>query len=84
MKKRLIILHFVFDFLFVGFVFVYLWAYCDAIPPFLWLQGGAPNNGSAVTYVMTSPKLFSFPDVEKRLFSFSLIVDNIVGLWRNG
>ena len=31
---------------------------------------------AAVTYVMTSPKLFSFPNVENRLFSFSLTLDN--------
>ena len=36
-----------FDFLSVVFVFGYLWANCEAILPFLWLQWGAPNNGTA-------------------------------------
>ena len=54
------------------FVFGYLWACCEAILPFVWLEGCAPNNGrkytllgstyfvrAAVTCVMTSLKLFS-------------------------
>ena len=45
----LIILHRVFDFLCVVFVFGYLWAYCEAILHFLWLQWGAPNNGGKYT-----------------------------------
>ena len=45
----LIILHCVFDFLSVVFVFGYLWANCEAILPFLWLQWGAPNNGGKYT-----------------------------------
>ena len=80
-EKKLIILHCVFDFLSVVFVFGYLWAHCEAILLFLWLQSGAPNNGgkmhtagelqhvrTAVTYDMTSLKLFSFPNVEKSCF----------------
>ena len=67
------------------FVFGYLWAYCEAILPFVWLEGCAPNNGgkctllgstyfvrAAVTCVMTSLKLFSFRSVENRLFSLLL------------
>ena len=66
-----------------------LWAYCEAILPFVWLEGCAPNNcgkctllGStyfvraAVTCVMTSLKLFSFRNVENRLFSFCSMLDN--------
>ena len=34
----LIILHCVFDFLSVVFVFVYLWAYCEAMT--VWMEGG--------------------------------------------
>ena len=48
-KKRMNILHCVFDFLFVVFVFEYLWAYCEAIFPFLWLQEGAANNSRKYT-----------------------------------
>ena len=40
----------------------------------------------AVTYVMKSLKLFSFQNVENRLFSFSLMLDNdcwaIEKIWR--
>ena len=58
------------------FVFGYLWAYCEAILPFLWLQGGAPNNGGKYT-----------PSVGNRLFSFSLMLDNdclaMEIIWRN-
>ena len=62
------------------FVFGYLWAYCEAILPFVWLEGCAPNNGgkytllgstffvrATVTCAMTSLKLFSFRNVENRL-----------------
>ena len=31
------------------FVFGYLWAYCEAILPFMWLEGCAPNNGGKYT-----------------------------------
>ena len=82
------------------FAFGYLWAYCEAILPFVWLEGRAPNNGgkytllgsctgagAAVTYVMTSLKLFSFRNVENRLFSFSSMLDNDYWatkmIWRN-
>ena len=71
------------------FVFGYLWAYCEAILPFLWLEGCAPNNGGkytllgsiffvrvVMTCVMTSLKLVSFWSVENRLFSFSSMLDN--------
>ena len=71
------------------FVFGYLRAYCEAILPFVWLEGCAPNNGgkytllgstyfvrAAVTCVMTSLKLFPFQNVENRQFSFSLMLDN--------
>ena len=41
----------------------------------------------AVAYVMTSLKLFSFPNVDKRLFSFRLMLDNdcwaMEIIWRN-
>ena len=43
-KIRLIILHRVFYFLCVVFVFGYLWAYCEAILPFLWLQWGCAKQ----------------------------------------
>ena len=75
-------------------------AYCEAILPFVWLEGCAPNNGgkctllgstyfvwAAVTYFMTSLKLFSFRNVENRLFSFSSMLDNDYWateiIWRN-
>ena len=71
------------------FEFGYLWAYCEAILPFVCHEGCAPNNGgkytllggtffvrAAVTCVMTSLKLFSFRNVENRLFSFSSMLDN--------
>ena len=42
---------------------------------------------AAVTYVMASLKLFSFPNVENRLFSLSLMLDNdcwaMEIMWRN-
>ena len=42
---------------------------------------------AAVTYVKTSLKLFCFPNAEKRLFAFSLMLDNdccaVEILWRN-
>ena len=66
------------------FVFGHLWTYGKTILPFVWLEWCAPNNGgkytllgstyfvrAAVTCVMTSLKLFSFRNVENRLFSFS-------------
>ena len=59
------------------FVFGYLWANCEAILPFLWLQWGAPNNGGKYTF-----KLFSFPNVEK---ARSLLVKcwiTIVAMWK--
>ena len=82
------------------FVFGYLWAYSEAILPFVWLEGCAPNNGgkctllgstyfvrAAVTCVMTSLKLFSFRNVENRLFSFSSMLYNDYWateiIWRN-
>ena len=82
------------------FVFGYLWAYCEAILPFVCLEGCAPSHGgkytllgstyfvrAAVTCVMTSLKLFSFRNVENRLFSFSPMLDNDYWateiIWRN-
>ena len=77
------------------FAFGYLWAYCEAILPSVWLEGCAPNNGgkytllgstffvrAAVTCVMTSLKLFSFRNVENRLLSFSPMLDN--DYWATG
>ena len=70
-------------------MFGYLLAYCEAILPFMCVEGCAPNNAgkytllgstffvrAAVTCVMTSLKLFSFRSVGSRLFSFSSMLDN--------
>ena len=78
-------------------MFGYLWAYCEAILPFLWLQGGAPNNGgkytllgsctggSDVCYDVTL--CFLSRALGNRLFSFSLMLDNdclaMKIIWRN-
>ena len=72
----LIIIHCVFDFMFAVFVFGYMWAYCVAILPFLWLQRGVPNNGGKCTLL----ELYVCYDVTETLYLGLSITNGIVSI----